>query len=108
MSVHGEYARALGGVLARLAEWQTPEGQSLRLAFEAAEATPTRDLSLAARQARVALGALDAWLGSGRGELAGGDRSGPDAGADAAALREACRHLQAHCDAILGVERPRG
>lgn len=106
MSVHGEYARALGGVLARLAEWQTPECESMRLAFESAEATPTRNLSMAARQARVALAAVDAWLG--RAALEGRDRSGPHPRPDAAPLREACRHLHAHCDAILGVECPRG
>lgn len=102
MSVHGEYARALGGVRECLAALRTDAAQRAAWlgALEGAAVTPARDLSTAARGALAALAGIEAGL-SARGAAAD-----PEPSWGAAALLEACRHLRAHCHAILGVKRP--
>lgn len=90
MSVHGEYARALASLLARLAESEHPERAAWLRDLDGAHATAARDLSTAARCARAVLDRIE-----------GGD--GVDAlAADDDRLRDACHHLRAHCQAILG------
>lgn len=91
MSVHGEYARALAGIVEALAASARPDRAGWIDALDAAHATETRDLSTAARAARAILDRLEADRGG----------SGPESSLEPA-LRDACHHLRAHCHAILG------
>lgn len=90
MSVHGEYARALAALIARLAESEHPDRADWLRALDGAHATTARSLSTAARRAREVLDRIEG--GSGIDAIAGNDGE----------LRDACHHLRAHCHAILG------
>jgi len=103
VSVHGEYARALRGVRERLSEREGLVGEAWSAAFEAAEATPTRDLSAAARTALALIERLEAELAA---TAVAPGREAPAPAARRARLeplRDACHHMRAHCRAILGV-----
>ncbi|MFO0688872.1 MAG: hypothetical protein U0900_09200 [Myxococcota bacterium] len=91
MSVHGEYARALDGLIEALAASTRPDRAGWIEALEAARATQTRDLSTAARAAGTILDRLEADLDGGAPKRA-----------DDPNVRDACHHLRAHCHAILG------
>ena len=93
MSVHGEYARALRGVIDALAGVDAPEADWYA-AFASAEVDATRDLSTAAKAALSLLDALAQRLAD--PPLPAGDSVALDR------LRTACEHLRAHCHAILG------
>lgn len=92
MSVHGEYGRALAGVMERLGDGPPRLRETFRSALDAARVTAERDLSTAARTALAVLDELEQALDAPEPELR---------------LREACDHLRAHVEAILGVPRTR-
>lgn len=119
MSVHGEYARALGGVIDALAPFDAPHAaretalppapgsppdlpssdafaRTWHRAFEAARFDETRDLSSAARAALGLLATLESGLTV---------RAAPAMAVEIDRLCAACQHLRAHCHAILGVGR---
>jgi uncharacterized membrane protein YccC len=106
MSVHGEYSRALRQLRERLDERGAALAERHREALDAAQVTPARDLSTAARAALAVLARLegdpaltapDAPLRPTR------ETEGPVGGRPATdGLRDACHHLRAHCRAILG------
>lgn len=116
MSVHGEYARALAGVLERLADCDSRLRDAFRPALDAARVTPERDLSTAARSALAVLDRMEATLEAQASEPEGGGcppRTTADvlpaddveASEPEMRLHEACQHLRAHVTAILGTRR---
>lgn len=106
MSVHGEYSRALRQLRECLEERDAGLATRHRDALDAAQATPARDLSTAARAALAVLARLETDpaladpSSSPCTQNEGEDRIEHRPATDA--LRDACHHLRAHCRAILG------
>lgn len=99
LSVHGEYGRALEGLIAALRAWDDPSRGDWIARFEAARVGASPDLSGAARAALAALEPLSARVGPAEGAA---DASAPGP-ARPTPLQEACLNLRSHCRIILGI-----
>ena len=96
LSVHGEYMRALEGLIACLRAFSGPQQSEWLDRFSAARVEYHADLSAAARSARSALDAL---------ESAHGDAGAPGGGGWGPRIAEAQAQLAAHLQIILGEPR---
>lgn len=105
MSVHGEYGRALRGVLEQLDECNGLVARDGRNSLDAAHTSPVQDLSTAARRALAGLDRVEADLTDAAGRVEAARHAGADR-LRLERLRDACHHLRAHCHAILGVGSP--
>ena len=96
LSVHGEYARSLEGLIDCLGALDLPDRGDWIARFEAGRVDRHPDLSTAARASRAALEALEA---------AHGAPTGTDAADWLPRIAEAHAHLLAHVRIILGEPR---
>jgi uncharacterized protein YukE len=103
MSVHGEYARALESLIARLRLSTHPNRDRWLGALEAARPDRNPDLSTAATACRALLHEIAATLEQSADHPPDGARTTAE---DAAWLLDAHDHLLAHCRALLGPEGP--
>ena len=102
MSVHGEFHRALRNLCHRLSESEFLIGEGWLARLEGVQAEANRDLSAAARTSIALLGRLESDLADASRRL-GSALAAPESLPSLELLRDACHHLRAHCDAILGV-----